>query len=584
MYGVPGIITIAERVLTTLLIVTGVATVFVVPPQTVSLGEWLVMPGAHPTAVSPVLHFDATAAALLLVAGCVALLRLPDSQANRAHPSAFGRLALLPLTAVAVMSTNLVALVVTWILLDVVLGGTGREVRSDTVETRSSPWPLLRLSSACLLVAVLVGVSRYHTTDLLEIARSAASDERVDAAQVVAGLSVCLAAAAAIRCGLFPAILWLRRYFESSDRPDMSDVLLVTIIPGCGLVVRLASLSGGITNGTVLLAGLGALTGIAAAMIAATQTSAERVFPLLCLSVVAMACAGSVSAGPDYAAVALPTVLILIPLLAAVFRSGHSNSDASSGSRIQLDTITRNFGIGVLISGLAGSNAILGQIRAEALASPELLALGLPRERVCNAIWIACVFGQCLFAFALVRGVTRRSNMPAQAPGSDRVPARQFFGSVAVIAGVILAAWLLPLRESLSPAPPGADVSTASFMVFGPATPAALLGAVVAWLLYRDESATKENSARGLDSLHRLGRNWFYLEQAWRFGVAGPIRVLSFVATLVDRHLISSGREEAWRVSATAPAAGIEHLRRTGPVYYGLGIVLVVAGLLLVLR
>jgi hypothetical protein len=562
-------------------------------PASVSPGTWLVLPGSIETTISPALHFSPGKTPLLLIVACLAMLRVQERRSATAFVVRGGRLALLPLAACAILTTDLVVLVIIWILLEGVLAGVCLRSSSDAsgpeAERRSSPLGILRLSTACLVVGVLVGVSRYHTTDLLQLARSAAADERVDAAQVVAGLSACLAGAAVIRCGLFPGILWLRQYYASAERPELSDILLVTVLPGFALVTHLGAITTTVPDGGMLIAGLGGLTVIVAAAIAATQKSMNLVVPLLSVCVVALACAGSLVTEPDHGGVVMRSLLIQIPILATVLLlSSESASDAAgqNSTKFKLSGMCHTFGIGVLISGLAGPNAILHLLRAEALTSPEILTLGLPRERVCNVVWAACVFGQWLFAFALIRGVMRQRHAAAHIEESSPMTSVRVGVTVVLTLGVIAAASLLPMNgETLAAQRSDASLFFGSFLTFGAATPAALLGAVVAWLLYRSpESRESTQPVRRLESLCRLSGNWFYLEHLWRFCVTGPTRVVSILATAIDRHLISSGREEAWRFSASGLSDGIEHLRRRGSVYYGLSIMLVIAGLLLVLR
>ena len=590
-----GIVSGVEYLLVVILITVAGWSVFadVTQPVTMSLGEWLVLPGSTETTISPALHFSPGTTPLLLIAACLAILRQPERRSTKPRVATVGRLALLPLSACAILTTDLVVLLIIWILLEGVLASvcpqSPRESSGHEVERRSSSLGILRLSSACLMVGVLVGVSRYHTTDLLQLARSAAADERVDAAQVVAGLCACLAGAAATRCGLFPGILWLRQYYRSAEQPALSDILLVTVLPGFALVTHLTAITATVPDGGILIGGLGALTVLVAAAIAATQTSLRLTVPLLSICVVALGCAGSLVTEPDHGGVVMRSLLIQIPMLATVLlllSESESRVAGPDSTQFKLSGMCRNFSIAVLISGLAGPNAILHLIRAEALSSPETLTLGLPREHVCNVVWAACVLGQWLFAFALVRGVMRQRRAAARIEESSQVTSVRVGMTAVLTLGVIAAASLLPMdRGSLAAQQSDASVFFASFLTFGAATPAALLGAVVAWLLYRSpESREATQPMRGLESLCRLSGNWFYLEHIWKFGVTGPTRVVSILATAIDRHLISSGREEAWRFSASGLSDGIEHLRRRGSVYYGLSIMLVVAGLLLVLR
>ncbi len=583
-----GIVSGVEYLLVVMLIAVAGWSAFSDTTVSLSPGTWLVLPGSIETTVSPALHFSPGTTPLLLIVACLTLLRV-QRRSSTEFVVQGGRLALLPLAACATLTTDLVALVVIWILLEGVLAGVCLRSSLDAepeAERRRSPLGILRLSTACLVAGVLVGISRYHTTDLLELARSAAADERIDAAQVVAGLSVCLAGAAAIRCGLCPGILWLRQYYASVERPELSDILLVTVLPGFALVTHLGTITATVPDGGTLIAGLSGLTVIVAATIAATQKSLNLAVPLLSVCVVALACTGSVVAEPDHGGVVMQSLLIQLPILAAVLLLSSDSQLNVTGldiARFKLSGMCCNFGIAVLISGLAGPNAILHLIRAEALASPEALTLGLPRERVCNAVWAACVFGQWLFAFALIRGVMRQRREAARIEESSQITVVRIGMTAVLVVGVMAAASLFPMHRAAQQS--DASVFLGSFLTFGAATPAALLGAVVAWLMHRSlEFQESTQPVRGLESLCRLSGNWFYLEHIWKFGVTGPARVVSILATAIDRHLLSSGREEAWRFSASGLSDSIEHLKHRGSVYYGLSIMLVIAGLLLVLQ
>lgn len=538
--------------------------------ESVALGEWFVMPTDVSTSVSPVLRFDAVAVPLLIVIACVLVL-------DRDRPAGFAertnRVALVVLGAAAILVTDLLVLLVIWTVLGMLLA-SGRDApcRTQPKEASScrSSSLVLHLSSVCLLSGLLVCVARYHTTDLHELAIAAAKDGRIDAAHVAAGLSVCLAAAVVIRCGLFPGSLWLRQYLDNSDHSRLSDLLVVTLIPGLALSVRLMVVSASLPDGAVLLAGLGALTTVVVGMIAISQTRIVPTVSLLSVVVAASVCVASLS--EDMAAVeaVLPAILVQFSLLAVVLLLSRESQ------RTRLSRAVLGGSIAVLCSGLAGTNVIANLIRSEAMAAGDVLTFGLPRAQLCNAVWIAFGLGQCLFGFGLVRAVLRERVCPEAEDGEDSTHSSRCGLALAVGVGAILTACLLPESSTHGVIP--------RCVAFGPATPAALLGAVVAWLLFRSGDPAAASSLPGLESLGRLSRNWFYLDQVWAFGVSLPARIASAFVVAFDRHFISSGREEAWRFSAAGLAAGIEHVRRAGAVYYGLTVAMVVVGLLLVLR
>jgi len=88
----------------------------------------------------------------------------------------------------------------------------------------------------------------------------------------------------------------------------------------------------------------------------------------------------------------------------------------------------------------------------------------------------------------------------------------------------------------------------------------------------------------GLDSMTRLSREWFYLEDAIRCGLELPIRGLTLLIEICDRKILGGTAEHGWEKLPARIAGSIEYLRFQPAVYYGLTGVLLVVGLLWSLR
>lgn len=527
------------------------------PGVVLSAGEWFQFPGDLSTTVRLDFQFDTVAVGLLLIVVCVSLLY--PGQLSMQQRLVGG--AIFMLASAAVLLTDLVALLVVWTILAILLDAG----RKRTAEADSSSL-VLHLSSVCLLAALLVGAARYHTTDLLQLMTAASVDDRIDARSVAAGLSVWLAAATAIRCGVFPAILWLRGCVADDAHCRFRHLILATLLPGLAIVLRLMEASNSLSDGGILLAGLGALTTVIAGMIAVAQTQLLPTVALLAVASAASTCVACVAGGPAVVEIMLPSILTQLPLLAVVL--------ALDGQSKTAPRVVRYGAVFVLCSGVAGPNAVVALLLVETQLGTisGSVAMGYPVQQFCAGVWTAMTIGQWLFGYALVKAVLKSEQTSPDSSATQNFPVL----SLAVTVGVLATACVLPAHADL----PARESILPSFAKLGLGTVALLIGAVSAWMTAGRESVP----IPGIGSLARISQNWFYLPRVWSIAVSLPVRMVSLLVTAVDTHLISSGREEAWKYSLGTPATGLEHLRRAGAVFYGLSVVLLVVGLLFVLR
>jgi len=236
----------------------------------------------------------------------------------------------------------------------------------------------------------------------------------------------------------------------------------------------------------------------------------------------------------------------------------------------------------VALSGIGGSNAILSSIEPalnNAAASGQ--STTLPSEGLLHLMWWGVVASQVLWGLAVARLISRTSpaGMSSQPDIKGNGATRQQTGQTAfATTAAILAvgACILPLNEVTSTE----VTSPASLFSFGAATPACLLGAVIGWLLSQASDAVRDRIAIATDSLTRLCREWFYLEDFIRYGVALPTRIAAIIAETVDRKISGGTSESGWEHTPSRLAGMIEQQQKQPAVYYGLTGLLVVVGLL----
>ena len=530
-----------------------------------AVGDWLVVPSAEGLAVSLTFRADQPHCVLILAASVLVLLGIPGT--NESETAGSSRVTLLyPLSVAAILVTDLVVLVSIWIAIDCCVFSlfSQEEDRARPVQRRISTTMILSCSGALLFVTTLLAMSRFGTSDIAKIVARAVEDKRIDSATVASGLSVLIVAAVAIRCAFFPALIWARNGIEDCRGSSSIVVVLAGILPGISLAV-VSSPLGIISADAFLLFGmLGVLTSATATGIALVQSDSARVVTLLSIAATGLSAAGLATNSSTVGHIATCTLFVQ---LLAIFVLQRSHEVSNRGAA---------FGMAILVAacGIGGGNAILSLVELS-LRETAGTATASSADRFLILIWWGVVLSQILWGIAIVNLVSVRPSAetaPVEDPNASRLGT--FVATIA--ACLALAACIMPFPGGL----PAQSELPARLLSFGAATPACLLGVVSAWLLSQASEAVRGRVAGSLESLTRLCREWFYIEDAVRYGAVLPIRGLALLAEFCDRRILGGRSEDVWKYALAHFAGSIEYLRDQPAVYYGLTGVLLVVGLL----
>ena len=574
-----------------------------------TVGNWLAIPTAPGLAVQLSFLADQNNVLLVFVVSLVVLLDsagslqsgssaeslMPLTQIESTHGKepvqhfyAWHRwlAVLFPLSVATVLADDLVLLVILWILLDCCVFGLQRQ--SDSLSPPESTPPttvaVLSVSSVLLLVATLMATSRFGTTSIPEIISESALDGRVDATAVVSGLTIVFAAAIAARCGLFPAIMRVRGCVNRRHIDAGRTVTLAWVLPGIALAVAVLPLADLSLEGCLLTGTLGALTCVTAIGIALVQKRADDISTLLIVSVGGLALSALASGHADAGGIAVCTVFAQV-LAILVLRQSAGESKLRFATTVAMV---------VTVSGLGGANAVLSVIEdAQHQSAEQAVTAASSPEQFLNLIWWGCVASQILWGIAIVKMIsvreferrpkqklivnrqTGRHSDPTATP-TEVAEDRTHTALTALAACFALGACLVPFSNSSITGLP----TQARLFSFGEATPACLLGVVVAWLLSRASEKARQRMAGASDSLARLCGEWFYLDAFRHRGVAMPAKLLAILIEVSDRRIFGGTSEEGWRQTPSRLADSLEHLRFQPAVYYGLTGLLLISGLL----
>lgn len=544
-------------------------------PASVNAGNWLELSPSMGLTVPLTLVMDQQRALFVLAGSLIVLLETVClTQPNERRLGLPIQLMFLyPLSILAILSSSLVVVLIAWILTDGCIYAWHRlnSRKEDAADLRFNPATFLSFSSALLMLSLLMTAVRFQTFELNQFLSRAGADDRVDATTVISGLHVVLVAAIIIRSSFFPAMIWSRKFLESMPHDAFRVVVLAGILPGITLATSIEPLGVRSPDGSQLLGMLGLLTSLAATGVYLAQGQVARCTMLLSIS-----------------AAGLSTV---------AFASGHVASEAIAGTALFCQLIavfvlsTRlnaprrglifSLAMAVAVSGIGGSNAILSSIELARTATGSTVARPSD-DGVLLTLWWGVVISQFLWGAAIGRlirtdglqiGSERTKHQRTQKSSESR--AGTWMTSTAVILSFAATLMTIGVEPDAEPA-----ASSVRLFLFGAATPACLLGTVVAWLVTMSSSSVRDRVSGSLESLINLGQNWYYLHHAFQFGIAGPFRCLAWIIEAGDRTISGSTSESGWKKTAVRSAGLTEFLRHQPATYYGLTIVLVVTGLM----
>lgn len=544
------------------------------PAVSVSAGQWLKVSSEHNLAVNLSFQADQSRCMLALAASLMLLLKNAGTVSSE-NDDERGPSLLYSLSIAAILATDLVVLAGIWILIDcsVVCSLTDRSQPAGRSKKTLNTTVVLTGSGALLLVATLMAMARFNTSNIGTIVSRSIEDGRVDAATVTSGLSVLLVAAVAVRCAFFPALIWPRTCLRIRPRDAAIVIAFAGVLPGFALAIAVFPLSAVSADGFQLVGVLGVLTSFTATGVALVQKDSERIGAVLCVGAAGLAASGFAAGLPSCGPIAACT---LLAQLVAIFVLQRDHVVFGQGIA---------FGITMLIAvtGIGGSNAVLSVIESSLQAGQNEI-VDAASNRLLLIVWWGILIGQLLWGIAILKLVmSRPSSETSPAPNSLNP---NFARSSAIASVVATMAACVAICACIAPldVPGTADTSPTRLLNFGAATPACLLGMVSTWLLLQAGKNMRSRIAVSLDSLMRLCREWFYLEDAVQCGLALPIRGLAIVTEFCDRKILGGTSEHGWKKLPGRIAGTIEHLRFQPAVYYGLTGVLLLVSLLWSLR
>tara|TARA_R110002072_G_scaffold287242_2_gene452726 strand:- start:73375 stop:75153 length:1779 start_codon:yes stop_codon:yes gene_type:complete len=528
----------------------------------ISVGNWMVIPDGNGLAINLAFYADQSRCMLTLAASLILLLRIVRNSCAANDVEATVPL-LYPLSIAAIMVTDLVVIASLWGVIDCcVVGIVARETASTTPSRRRlNTTRILSGSAVLLLLASLMAMARYDSSVVSEIVAGAAEDRRIDGTTVASGLSVLIVAAVTIRCAFFPALIWPRSVLESGSRDAGIVVVLAGILPGLSLAAALAPLGAVASEAFLLFGMLGVLTSFTATGVALVQNGIAKVATLLSIGAAGLSAVGVATSSSALSCITIGTLFVQ---LIGIFVLRRCSELANRGTA---------FGVAILVavSGIGGTNRILSLIEFS-LAETEKNGSGDSTSHLLVYMWWGIVVSQILWGFAVVKLATIQP--PMQALRTISATDSRLGNFVATTAACLA---LIRCMIPLSNAQPGLPVL---LLTFGAATPACLLGAVAAWLLAKSSDVARGKVVDSLDSLTRLSREWFYIEDAIHYGIRLPVRGLALLADVCDRRVLGGRPEEAWEHVPTRIADPFEYLRTQPATYYGLTGTLLVVGLL----
>ncbi len=510
-------------------------------------------------------------------------------------------LGLQGLICLASLATNFIVVLAAWFAIDALIEA-GRRPRCQQAEDEpASPLVPLRLAGIVLLAALGWFDARYFETGVAELQLAIGTDQRVDAAVVTSGLVIVLAIALVMRCGQFPAIVWMHRLVSAGkaaggDQSHCESLLnpwiccLAVVGSALALIGRLQGLWASHVDAAFLMGALGALTAVVAglnACLVSRDDAGEQGLNWVTVSWVLIATIGQafigVAATSDralsFGAQTCVWVMILLSAFAWLSSSSFASLNGQNRTRLKIVAILVCL---MIASGCWCQADALEIAQQQAVWSPEEhTIMGFNRRRAFLGLWLGGMIGQVCVGFALMRAVCLSGNKAAH-PIAAQSRGITFWLAAGILALTVV--WLLLLPFGLKPLMfETALGNSLPHVVIGAALPAGWLGCLLAWLSWSAMPQLVPLAEKLLGPLLRLARNGWYLESVVLFGCRVPWLGLSHFFEFFDRRLLGGGKEGAWSAPAERAAEFMDEVRATQARYYALAIVGAAVGLLFVI-
>ena len=525
-------------------------------PSLLVIGSWLGASVEPSLAVKLQFQFDTTTAITLGTAGL--MLALASSLIRReAPPESSGAgpgtdtlgslpvasspklLFLLFLCGVACLATDLIVVVMAWLLLDVTLV---QHLETSRKHVSASPLKPLQISSLLLIGVLALTHSRHETTQLGDIYKKATANSQVDAASARALLGSLVALAIGLRAALLPGVLWLRRTFDSARPAELLVIPLATQIPATALLLRLGYVVRVDPQPVLLCAGIAAAASAIAAAFAVAQRRPVAGLLLVQTALFADAAAMFCSKQP------VPAFPLHFFQVATVAGFGIALLATKPGTWHQ--HLTWAFLVVALTSFYYGSPFTV-----------DAAWNWSSKDQLQTFVQAALAATQLLLPIAMLRCLSHKAKSEVVFPVALIV-------SLPLLVGFIGVTLVYFARKSAIP------------MI--PLNPWPIAGTAIGTLavLKREHRARAHSPAQpAIHFLEECG----HVERLYKWLVSMPVRLVSRIVETFDRHLMGGSKEGTWLAHYSNLAEHATHLRDLDPRYTALAAVLCLAGILLAL-
>lgn len=431
-----------------------------------------------------------------------------------------------------------------------------------------------RLGDIGLLIGILILWHNFgHSLEYQEIFRNVTNQYEAGTLDttVLFWACTCLFIGAAGKSAQFPLHVWLPDAMEGPSPVSALIHAATMVTAGVYLVARCTPLFGIAPEAQLLVACIGGITALLAALIAVTQTDLKRVLAYSTLSqlgLMFLALGSGITSGDTKLAAFAVTAAIFHLFTHAFFKAllflgagsvMHAMGDTCdmrefSGLRKALPTTHWTFLCGALA--LAGFPLLSGFWSKDDIlvVASEAWHHG-PRPLIYGTLYFSALTTAGLTAFYTFRAYFKTfwgeekfpheaGHHPHEAPPIMAWPL-QILAVGAVAVGALLGPthlfanlldnrWIDPQFPHLSTLEP--HVLHLSMMVVSSVI--ALAGIGLAYVLYVQKPELPEILAGRLSALYELSRNKFYLDELYELIIVKPMTVFAHVCRIVDAYLL----------------------------------------------
>ncbi len=557
----------------------------------------------------------------------------------------FAKLSLLLFATISLLlSTDFVQLFLFWQLLVVIasLLTAFRFKKPRAIAAAQSVFFVNRIADAGMFIALFLIWLHFGTFDIEEVfVQSKIAEIASINPVVISGICVCLFAGAVGRCAQFPLYVWLKDMHEAPSPVNAVLQSTTLMMAGIYVIARCSPLFAAARETLLLVAFVGGFTALLASAIAVALADLRRVLSFSTSAILGLALLGlgtNSDAGRSAAIFLLichafsKALLFLAVENVACATNGNCDLRRLGGLRHVLPMTYWTFLIGAVVmgSGLWGQSAILRAVSQAAeqplivschddlsndlftheqsgqplsLASlgrgneESTLLLGYKPSTVYYGLMWLAIFSMAFTSLAIFRafcmtfhGVDRDWKI-VSSQSSRSTHASQWILAVAVVAigpafggpPYLLSTFLERTSPSIFNSSMASESGGVSLFIAGMGFPVALVGIVVAWIMYVRPSNWPQRTRQALGPFVRLSENQFYLEHCFLLFVDRPLQIVARLCRLADRNLIE--RLFPWTLRRIVIWCGraAEPLQNTGVQYYALSMMLAIGVLLFVL-